>query len=113
MLVRLQIDRIEPFADGLTFGAAGSYVRLIGTACGELDPHHPLNAGIVNLDKAQRNAQGRVEYEMDVYIMRPSEVTRGNGTILYEVTNRGRKMLLPVFHEASQTGVSHLLHMVF
>ncbi len=103
MLVRLQIDRIEPFADGLTFGEAGSYIRLIGTAYGELDPHHPLNAGIVNLDKAQRNAQGRVEYEMDVYIMRPSEVTRGNRTILYEVTNRGRKMLLPVFHEASQT----------
>jgi hypothetical protein len=38
MLVRLQIDRTEPFADGMSFGTTGSYVRLMGTAYGELDP---------------------------------------------------------------------------
>jgi hypothetical protein len=103
MLTRLQIDRIEPFADGMSFGAVGSYVRLIGTAYGELDPHHPLHAVIVNLDKAPRNARGRVEYEMDVHIMRPTDVTRGNRRILYEVNNRGRKMLLPVLHDAPET----------
>jgi hypothetical protein len=103
MLIRLQIDRQEPFADGMTFGATGSYVRLMGTAYGELDPQQPLHAGIVNLDKAPRNAQGRVAYDMDVYIMRPTDVTKGNGTILYEVNNRGRKMLLPVLHDAPET----------
>jgi hypothetical protein len=103
MLVRLQIDRTEPFADGMAFGAAGPYVRLMGTAYGELDPEHPLNAEIVNLTRAPRNAHGRVEYEMDVYIMRPQDVTRGSGTLLYEVNNRGRKMLLPILHEAAQT----------
>ena len=103
MLVRLQIDRTETFADGMTFGATGPYVRLIGTAYGELDPEHPLNAGIVNLTRAPRNARGRVEYEMDVYIMRPEDVTLGSGTLLYEVTNRGRKMLLPILHEATAT----------
>ncbi len=103
MLVRLHIDRIEPFAADMAFGEAGSYVRLMGTAYGELDPDHPLNTGIVNLDKAPRNARGRVEYEMDVYIMRPADAARGCGKILYEVTNRGRKMLLPVLHEAPET----------
>jgi hypothetical protein len=44
MLTRLQIDRIEPFADGMAFGTVGSYVRLVGTAHGELDPQHPRNA---------------------------------------------------------------------
>jgi hypothetical protein len=103
MLIRLQIDRQEPFADGMAFGATGSYVRLMGTAYGELDPQQPRHAGIVNLDKAPRNAQGRVAYDMDVYIMRPTDVTRGNGTLLYEVNNRGRKMLLPVLHDAPET----------
>lgn len=103
MLLRLQIDRIEPFADGMEFGAAGSYLRMAGTAQGELDPRHPQNAVIVNLDKAPRNARGLIEYEVDFYIMRPVEVGRGNRKILYEVTNRGRMMLLPVLHEAPET----------
>ena len=77
MLSRLQIDRIEPFADGMAFGTVGSYVRLVGTAYGELEPHHPCNAVIVNLDKAPRNSRGCVEYAADVYIMRPTEVTKG------------------------------------
>src|SRR5215469_8086852 len=103
MLTRLQIDRIEPFADGMAFGTVGSYVRLVGTAYGELDPQHPRNAVIVNLDKAPRNARGYVEYAADVYIMRPTEVAKGNRKLLYEVNNRGRKRLLPIFHEAPET----------
>src|SRR5262252_9947105 len=103
MLTRLQIDRIEPFADGMAFGTVGSYIRLVGTAYGELDPQHPCNTVIVNLDKAPRNARGYVEYAADVYIMRPTEMAQGNRKLLYEVNNRGRKRLLPIFHEAPET----------
>lgn len=103
MLTRLQIDRLEPFAGGMAFGPVGSYVRIVGTAYGELDPHHPRNAVIVNLEKAPRNAHRCVEYAADVYIMRPTEVRRGNRKILYEVNNRGRKLLLPILHEALET----------
>lgn len=103
MLIRLQINRMEPFADEMTFGAAGSYLRIAGTAYGELDPRHPLNAVIVNLDKAPRNTHGLVEYEVDFGIMRPVDIARGNRRILYEVVNRGRKNLLPVLHEAPET----------
>ncbi len=103
MLLRLQIDRIEPFADGMAFGTVGSYVRLMGTAYGELDPQHPRNAVIVNLAQAPRNARGCVEYAADVYIMRPTDVSKGNRKLLYEVNNRGRKRLLPIFHEAPET----------
>ena len=103
MLTRLHIDRTEPFAEGASFGEAGPYVRLMGTAYGELDPQHPRNACIVDLDKAPRNARGRVEYDMDVYILQPADVARGSRTLLYEVNNRGRKMLLSVLHEAQET----------
>ena len=83
MLTRLQIDRIEPFADGMAFGTVGSYVRLVGTAYGELDPQHPRNTVIVNIDKSPRNARGYVEYDADVYLMRPTDVSKGNRKLLY------------------------------
>jgi hypothetical protein len=103
VLIRLQIDRMEPFAEGMEFGPVGPYLWIAGTAQGELDPRHPLNATIVNLDKAPRNARGLVEYEVDFNIMRPADVPSGNRRILYEVVNRGRKNLLPVLHEAPET----------
>ena len=56
-------------------------------------PGDPANRGIVNIDKAPRNARGRVEYRSDICILRPADPERGNGRILYEVNNRGRIML--------------------
>ncbi len=93
MLLSIDIERVEPLADGAEFGAAGAYERVIGRARGEVDPAHPGNAGIALIDKAPRNARGRVEYETDVFILRPRDFARGNGRLLYEVNNRGRKML--------------------
>src|SRR5262249_42616854 len=93
MLVSLDIERVEPLADGASFGDAGAYERVIGRAKGEIDPRHPGNAGIALIDKAPRNAQGKVEYETDIFILRPKDPRHGNGRILYEVNNRGRKML--------------------
>jgi hypothetical protein len=45
---------------------------------------------IVNLDKAPLNATGKVEYEADFFVLRPADRARGNGKIIYDVTNRGR-----------------------
>jgi hypothetical protein len=93
MLRSLNIQKIEPLAEGAAFGDVGAYERVIGTAQGEVDPDHPANKAIALLDKAPRNARGRVEYSTDIFILRPKEPARGNGRILYEVNNRGRKML--------------------
>lgn len=93
MLVALDVHSVDSLAEGASFGAVGSYERVIATARGEVDPMDPANAGIVNLDKAPSNGRGKVEYACDVYILRPKDPARGNGRILYEVNNRGRKML--------------------
>ena len=37
----------------------------------EVDPNDPLNAVIVNLDGAPRNAAGRVEFSAPFVIIRP------------------------------------------
>lgn len=93
MLLSVDIEAVEPLADGVAFGAAGAYERVIGTAHGEVDPDDAANRGIVNIDKAPLNARGRVEYSTVIFILRPKDPLRGNGRILYEVNNRGRKML--------------------
>jgi hypothetical protein len=93
VLLSLDIERIEALADGAPFGDAGAYERVIGRAKGEVDPRDPANKSIALIDKAPLNANGKVEYATDIFILRPRDPARGNGRILYEVNNRGRKML--------------------
>src|SRR4029077_4792159 len=78
--VRIEVtERESPVFGGAEFGAVGPYERLHGTLFGELDPTHPLNAGIVNLDHALRNAHGNVEYRSDFRILKPLDLDRDNG----------------------------------
>lgn len=58
----------SPTFGGLSFGAAGQYEKLRGTAKGELDPNDPRNNVITDIELAPRNAAGMVEYSMDVFI---------------------------------------------
>jgi Alpha/beta hydrolase domain len=93
MITALAIDRVEPVADGRAFGDVGAYERVVGLATGEVDPLCLENRGIANLDKAPRNAEARVAYQTDFFVLRPADAARGNGRLLYEVNNRGRKLL--------------------
>ena len=93
MITSVEIQSIEPLADGASFGAVGAYERVIGVAKGEVDTGATGNKGIALIDKAPRNARGRVEYTTDFFVLRPKDPAKGNGRLLYEVNNRGRKML--------------------
>jgi Alpha/beta hydrolase domain len=99
-IVEIKVDAVEPFAEGRGFGEAGSYLRIKGVAKGEVDPAAPENKVIVDLDKAPRNARGKVEYETDFFILRPAEPQRASGVLVYDVTNRGRKVILGRLDEA-------------
>lgn len=105
-MVEIRIDRIEPFANGMAFGATGAYERVIGVAAGALDPTDPRNAGIAGLDQAPRNAKGRVEYEADLFLLRPADPARGNRHLLFEVLNRGSKLMIHMLNQlpAPETG---------
>jgi len=93
-VTRIDITRREPFAAGQSFGTVGAYEKVVGRFHGELDRGSALNAGIVDIDKAPRNARGRVEYSADFYILKPVDVSKGNGALLYDVNNRGNKRVL-------------------
>src|SRR3977135_3162137 len=100
-VTRIEITKQEPFAAGQTFGNVGAYEKVIGRFRGELDPKSPLNAAIVDLDKAPRNARGMVEYSADFYILKPVDLAKGNGALFYELSNRGNKGMLARFNDAA------------
>src|SRR5262245_42052816 len=100
-VTRLEVLHTEPFAGGETFGTVGAYEKVVGRFHGELDPALPLNAVIVDLDKAPRNARGQVEYSADFFILRPADLAKGNGALLYDVNNRGNKRALIQFNSAA------------
>jgi len=97
-------ERERPVFEGTEFGAVGPYERLHGIVFGELDPTHPLNAGIVNVDRATRNARGHVEYRSDFRILKPLDLDRGNGCLVYDVPNRGNQPIMPRLNGAPDGG---------
>jgi hypothetical protein len=89
---RIEIASRQVTFEGKTFGAVGSYEKLVGKAFGELDPADPRNAVITDIALAPRNSRGRVEYSMDIYILKPTDLAKGNHKLFMEVNNRGGKL---------------------
>ncbi len=66
------------------------YEKLEGRVYFAVDPGNTRNTVIVDLDRAPRNAQGRVEFSADFYAIRPK--TGGNGVAIVDVVNRGNRV---------------------
>ena len=98
--MKIEITRVETAFDSLSFGNIGVYEKVVGRALAEVDPAHPLNAGIVNIGKAPTNAAGRVEYKLDFYLLKPADLRRGNRRLFYDVVNRGNKLALNNLNDA-------------
>ena len=88
--------------DGLSFGSVGQYQKLRGIAYGEVDPLDPRNAVITDIELAPVNAEGMVEYSMDIFILKPVDLNRGNHRILFDFNNRGQ-MRVGLFNDAVLT----------
>ncbi len=97
-VVRIEVDSRADLAGGKAYGLAGAYEKLVGTIYFEVDPANSANQIIADIDLAPRNARGKVEFHSDFFLIKPKDVTRGNGTLLYEVSNRGGKGLLRYFN---------------
>jgi hypothetical protein len=83
----------SPTFGGVSFGAVGPYEKLRGTAFGELHPLDEHNAIIKDVELAPRNAAGRVEYSMDIFILKPVNLANGNHRVLLDFNNRGEMRL--------------------
>jgi hypothetical protein len=100
MITRLDVLEESDVAGGASFGAAGRYVCLTGIAAGLIDPLHYANRNIPGIGYAMRNASGMVEYRAPFMVMRPARTDGGCGGLLYEATNRGKKLAFPYFFGA-------------
>jgi len=100
-VVRVEVQSRSDLLAGQPFGAAGPYEKIAGKAFFAVDPSVPANKIVADLDKAPRNAAGKVEFSSDFYIIKPKNIAKGNGAVLYEVSNRGGKGMLGFFNHAS------------
>lgn len=76
---------------------SSAYERIVAKAYFAVDPKLAPNGIIADLDLAPKNAEGLVEFSADVFVLRPKEPARSNGTALLEISNRGGKGLLSMF----------------
>ncbi len=90
-VVGVTVTTRTPVADGRVFGTRGTYEQLTGRIEFAVDPADPHNRGIVDLECAPRDAQGRVHFTSDLYVVQPTDPAKGNGVMLFEVANRGGK----------------------
>src|SRR6516162_9246091 len=100
-VVRIDVQSRGDVAGAQAFGAAGAYEKLAGRIYFAVDPALPANRIVTDIDKAPRNAAGKVEFSADFYLLKPKEIARGNGAVLYEVSNRGGKGMLGFFNHAA------------
>src|SRR6185436_19132198 len=98
----LQVLERANVVAGKPFGAAGAYERIVAKAFFAVDPKLPANRIITDLRYAPTNAEGLVEFSADLYMLKPVDPARGNGTILFEVSNRGGRGLLSMFNYGAQ-----------
>ncbi len=100
-VVRIEVRSRSDLAAGQAFGKAGPFEKIAGTIFFAVDPAVPANRIVTDLDKAPRNAAGKVEFSADFFLIKPKQIERGNGAVLYEVSNRGGKGMLGFFNHAT------------
>jgi len=104
---RVDVSEVKPAFGGKRFGTVGSYEWVRAVAHFEVDPSLPANAGVKNLQRAPRNARGQVEMDADVWMLRPTDPSAGNGHLFYEPVNRGRPLSLGQFNGAAPAPLDH------
>ncbi len=78
-----------------------NYEQITGKVYFAVDPKLPANKIIVDLDRAPTNAKGLVEFSADLYMLKPRDPAKSNGTALLEISNRGGKGMLGMFDLAN------------
>ena len=97
-VVRIEIKTRQPLAEGGSFGDVGCYQQLDGTAHFAVDPGHPANRSITDLDMAERKGDGLVHFAADIRILSPENQAHGNHRLLFDVPNRGNRLALATFN---------------
>lgn len=101
-VVRVVVERREVILDGLPFGEAGPYEKLVGRIYFAFDPLAEANLRVVDLALAPSNGAGRVEAYAEFMALQPVDPARRSGVLWLEVSNRGGKASLRYFNRAAR-----------
>ncbi len=100
-VLRVELEERSDVLEGRSFGSVGPYERIQAKVRFAVDPRLAANQNIRDLEYAPRNEAGLVEFSADLYVLKPRDPAKGNGTLLFEVANRGRKLMPATFHRVS------------
>jgi Alpha/beta hydrolase domain len=89
-ITRIEITSRTIAFGGYSFPGVGKFERIVGIAYGEVDPADPKNAVITDLQLAPK-VNGKVQYQLNFYILKPLDLSQGNHKVVYEPPNRGVK----------------------
>jgi Alpha/beta hydrolase domain len=97
-VTRIVIDETAPMP---ATANAPAYEAVAGRAFGELDPRHPANAIIQDIELA-KDADGKVRYVASFVLYKPVDATKASGLMWHDVPNRGR--VFPMARQEQQAG---------
>src|SRR5262245_53423090 len=100
----ITITSRQPAFNNQPFGAVGSYEEIRGIAIGEVDPADRRNAVITDIQLAPRNARGRVEYRTTFTLLKPVDMSKAAGVLLYDIVNRGNHTVPNTSHVGGNPG---------
>src|SRR5687767_9301173 len=103
-VVKITVEQRKPFTN-----AKQPYEKLTGRFFGELDPRLPQNAIITDIDLAPLNARGKVEYSASFTILKPVDMSKATGVLVYQVPNRGRANIEGAGYFADFRAAGHML----
>src|SRR5438128_3051606 len=101
-VTRFEITLRRPLAGGAAFGDTGAYEELKGRLHFTLDPLHPSNTRITDVELAPRDEAGRVTFSSEVSLLVPVDRSRCRGGVLLDVVNRGNTIAVPNFNRATR-----------
>ena len=93
-VVRVEIASRQDVLNGKSFGAVGAYERITGRVFFSVQVANVHNRDIVDLGNAANLDHGAVEFSADFVALRPKDSSKGNGSLLLEVPNRGRSRIV-------------------
>ncbi len=105
-VISVDVKDRQPYAGGKSFGNNGGYERIEGTISFGVDPENPANTSIVDLQHAPVDGSGRVSFESDFTLVAPSDQSAGNGRLVGEIVNRGRRRTIPFFNRAPTPAIT-------
>jgi hypothetical protein len=93
-VTRVDISSRDEVLNGKLFGDAGVYERITGRVYFSLPVANRHNQNIVDLKNAVNLANGEVGFSSEFVAIRPKDPSRGNGSMILEVPNRGRSRII-------------------